>query len=138
MKSTPFVSKPFFVPRAQMPQIVPENYVRLIEAAQQAAITVQIQSVNFQDLHAHQKVNHVRALAMPPRVAAIPIVTSGDNFVLDGNHRWWNHRQSNNPYGAEVRIGLPFDKAVDWLNSLEFVTQTQPQHVPSPNKCSGL
>lgn len=111
-----------FIPRAQMPQIVPEDYVSLITAAHDAGIPVSIAPRDFRTLHAHQRVNHEKAINMPEIVRAIPIVISDDNGVLDGNHRWWARAHLLEHHGAVLNIGLPFEKALDWLSTLPFVT----------------
>lgn len=113
------------IPRALMPQIVPEDYVKLIATAKEQGIDVAIAPRDFRTLHAHQRVNHDKAIHMPEIVRAIPIVVSADDGVIDGNHRWWGRAHLLEHFGAVVSIGLPFDKALDWLATLPFITHAK-------------
>jgi hypothetical protein len=79
-----------------------------------------IEVVNPKTLRAHQRVDINRAIAMPLEVKLKPTLVSIDNFVLDGNHRWWAHVHSGDEAMNVIRIGLEFDKAIDWLFEQPF------------------
>ena len=116
-----------WIPRQNMPQVDEKDLPRLV------ADSFSLHGCTFEvvaptELHAHQRVSHARALSMPQQVMAKPIVISRDNYVLDGNHRWFAHKEHKLPLLA-IRIDLPFDEALDWLLDLPYsykLTHTTP------------
>ena len=111
----------FYVPRRKMPQVDEKDLPHLIAVAFDQGLTPTIEVVDPKELHAHQRVNHTLAQSMPIQLKLKPAVVSADGYVLDGNHRWWSHIHDADPAMNIIRIGLSFNKAIDWLFSLSFV-----------------
>lgn len=112
--------KNFYIPRAKMPQIDEQDLPHLIATAFDKKLTPQLEVVDPNVLHAHQRVNHDRAFSMPIQFALKPVLISQDNFILDGNHRWWKHIHSGDKAMNVIRLGLKFDEAITWLFTLPF------------------
>lgn len=124
---------PFYVPRDHMPQVDEDDYTQLVVSASTITGTsihgpgCEFDVVPVQSLRAHQRIDHFRAKVMKPNVALKPIVVSRDGFILDGNHRWWEHVHNKNPWIAVIRVDLDFEPALDWLLSQPFVHEVAPQ-----------
>lgn len=116
---------PFYVPRPFMPQIDMAKYPQFIADALPRGVTFDVVPVN--SLHAHQRVLHFRASAMPDEARLKPIIVSSDGYIVDGNHRWWAHVYQHAPLIAVIRLGLPFKNAVDWALTLPYVYCVSPQ-----------
>lgn len=120
----------YYIPRDEMPQIDESDLPHLVAAAFDAGHTPCFQAVHPAALHAHQRVNHARAQAMPAEVKMKPALISADDYVLDGNHRWWAHVHAGDPLMNVIRIGLPFDEAIAWLFQQPFtykITHATPE-----------
>lgn len=119
---------PFYVPRDRMPQ-VDEQYTipMIIDAAKALPIALPtLEVVEPHTLRAHQRIDHGRAKAMSDDVRAKPIVVSDDNYVVDGNHRWWSHVHQNSTAIAIIRLAHDFDEAIDWLKTLPYIYEITP------------
>jgi hypothetical protein len=101
-----------------MPQIDEKDLPRLV-ADSVSSCGCEFAVVDPLTLHAHQRVQHDKAVHMPREVVAKPVVISEDGFILDGHHRWYAHKLSGDPLLA-IRVQLEFEKALDWLLSLEY------------------
>lgn len=114
-----------YIPRKEMPQVDEANLPELVALAWQYGHQPAFDVVDAHTLHAHQRVNHARALAMPEVVKRKPILVSKDNFVLDGNHRAFVHREERSPANI-IKLGLDFNEALDWLFQLPFTYKLTP------------
>jgi hypothetical protein len=117
---------PFYIPRLEMPQVDEKDMSHLIAMAYLHRYNPAIEVVNPKTLRAHQRVDINRAITMPLEIKLKPALVSIDNFVLDGNHRWWAHVHAGDEAMNIVRIGLAFDKAIDWLFKQPFVYSIKP------------
>lgn len=114
-----------YIPRKEMPQVDEVNLPELVALAFQSGHRPEFAVVEPHTLHAHQKVNHARALGMPETIKRKPVLVSADGFVLDGNHRWFAHKHDGSPLNI-IRVGLSFDDALPWLFSLPFTYTLTP------------
>lgn len=113
---------PFYVPRAEMPQVDDNYLTNLIEAAENSNhLGCEMDAVPPHSLKFHQRIDVNKAETMDLRVKMKPIIVSNDGFVLDGNHRLWRHLHDNDPYILVIRLNMPFNKAIPWLLALPFV-----------------
>lgn len=124
--SMPHDARGFYIPRAEMPQIDDADLPHLVANAFASNYKPSFEVVDPHSLHAHQRVNHDRALAMPPGIYMKPILISADNYVLDGNHRWWSHVHRHEGVMNAIRIGLPFEEAIAWLFQQPFTYRITP------------
>lgn len=119
----------YYIPRKEMPQVDEANLPELVAKAWEYGHQPAFDVVDAHTLHAHQRVNHERALSMTEMVKLKPILVSRDGFVLDGNHRAFAHKHDNTPANV-IRLGMDFDAALDWLFTLPFtykLTTTTPE-----------
>ena len=63
------------------------------------------------EVKAHQAINVERAMAIPPKVLAFPILLSSDDYVIDGDHRWYRHCVDGTDLPF-IRIEAPFLEAL--------------------------
>lgn len=117
---------PFYVPREMMPQVDEVFYPRLIAEATTKGPGVVFDTVNPVTLRAHQRVNHDRAKDMSERVRIKPLIVSNDDYVVDGNHRWWASVHGNHEWVNVIRLGMTFDRAVTWLRLRPYVYEIKP------------
>jgi len=105
---------PFYVPRDRMPQVDEADLPALVTWAQHQGVGVKKGEISPKLLRAHQRVSIDRVLTITPALLAKPVLISVDEFILDGNHRWYGHvlNRSMVPYW---RFSIPFDKAIPWL-----------------------
>lgn len=106
---------PFYVPRNFMPQVDFDKLGEVLALAVRNNISFGFEVLNPIQLKAHQRVNIQRAVTAPPAVRATPIIVSNDNYILDGNHRWWAAVHDGVQYIAVIRMNLPFEDAIPWL-----------------------
>jgi hypothetical protein len=116
----------YYIPRREMPQVDEKDLPELVVASWQSGHHPSFEVVNPLDLHAHQRVNRTRALGMPENVKRKPVLVSLDNYVLDGNHRWYAHRMEETPMNV-IRIGLSFEDALPWLFKQPFTYKLTPE-----------
>lgn len=117
---------PFYVPRADMPQIDEVDQIKLIVDACTACPTPEIVVVNTASLRAHQRIDHNRAINMAPDVKLKPIIISRDGYVLDGNHRWFAAAHDGQEMVVAIRLPMDFEQAIPWLLSLPYTYTIQP------------
>lgn len=111
---------PFYVPRELMPQIPESDLAHTIQEACLDLLVVQFDCVDPRTLVPHQRVNREIVKNMPPLIQHKVILVSQDNYILDGNHRWWANVEANSPYINIIRFGMVFDSAIDWLLKLPW------------------
>ena len=116
-----------YTPRAQMPQVDEKDLTHLISEAFTNNHAPSLEVVDPMTLHAHQRINAARAKTMPVELRRKPVLVSKDDFILDGNHRWWAHRYNNDSPMNIIRLDLLFDAALEWLFTLPFVYRITPQ-----------
>lgn len=120
----------YYIPRAKMPQVDGKDIPHLVASAYQEGHQPSFEVVIPDSLHAHQHINYNKAKEMPVQVSMKPVLVSLDNFVLDGNHRWWYHKFNKDEPMNIVRIGLLFDDALEWLFKQPYtysLTPTTPE-----------
>lgn len=122
---------PFYVPRERMPQVDAEFYTRLIADAIDIGVTIDVIEVGH--ITPHQRIDHRRAEAMPLWLRMKPLIVSADDYVLDGNHRWWAARKAGDAYLNAIRISMGFDAAIKWLLQRPYVYTLDPTH-PQPER----
>lgn len=103
---------PFYVPRPLMPQIDESLYPALIQHLVRQGLEVSRLMVDPAALRAHQRIDRLHMEQMPREVLDKPILISGDDYVLDGNHRWWAHVKLGIDPVAAIRIGANFEPAI--------------------------
>lgn len=111
---------PFYVPRQFMPQVDTPEIPRMVAAGVVCDI-IAFEVVPLNKLRAHQRINHARAATIPAEVMKLPIITSLDDYIVDGNHRWWGHVHNGDETIMVIRINLNFDAAIRWMLSQPFV-----------------
>ena len=119
-----------YIPRKEMPQIEPKDVPHLIVDSWRLPHKPTIETVSPKTLHPHQRIDRQRARTMPVSIRVSPVIISLDNYILDGNHRWYANKYHRVSAMAVIRIGLEFNSALDYLLSLPFVTTERrlPEH----------
>ena len=125
---TPGEFLPFYVPRPAMPQVDERDTVRmLVDAANTLPIALpQLTVLDPRSLRAHQRIDHAKAASMSEAVRAKPIIVSDDNYIVDGNHRWWAHIKAGSRVIPVIRLAHDFDEAIAWLLTRPYVYTIQP------------
>ena len=116
-----------WINRHDMPQVDEKDLPRLV-ADSVSTCGCEFAVADPHTLHAHQRVQHDKAVHMPRDVVAKPIVVSADGYILDGHHRWYAHKLSGDPL-LTIRLALQFEEALDWLLKLPYtykLTNTTP------------
>lgn len=116
---------PFYVPRDRMPQIDEEHYPRLVRDALQGP-GIAFATINPHNLFAHQKIDHHRAENMDLRLRIKPLIVSADDYVVDGNHRWWANVYGGASWINVLRLNTDFEAAIAWAGSLPYAYHIQP------------
>lgn len=117
---------PFYVPRSQMPQIDEKDLPTLIASTITSGKGVNMDVVNVSLLKAHQRIDHTKAKEMIEKVKLKPILVSADDYVLDGNHRWWAHVHEGDKFINVIRIEMNFDEAIPYLLEQPFTYEITP------------
>lgn len=107
------------IPREKMPQIAEKDVPEFFDHLKGKGIEVNPhQSAIVSDLKPTQSsmnMEKVRGMAakMPPAILAKPVITSNDNHILDGHHRW-AALKINNPQStiAIHRVNVPIHQLV--------------------------
>ena len=115
-----------YIPRALMPQVDGKFLPQLVATLYQDNHNPTFEVVDPDTLHAHQRCNAARARSMPLEVALKPVLVSHDNYVVDGNHRWWYHKYNGDSPMSIIRMGLLFDDAIAWLKKQPYVYEITP------------
>lgn len=118
---------PFYIPRAEMPQVDEADLPILVHKAVVKSVEPTFEVVSPKSLHAHQHVDIDLARKMPIEVKLKPLIASLDGYIVDGNHRWWANVHDGNQAVNIIRLGLSFEKAIDWLLTLPFVYKITPK-----------
>lgn len=128
MNATPGTHTPhgFYIPRAEMPQVDEVELPHLVATAFDAGHAPAFDAVHPASLHAHQRVNHDRARSMPMEVKMKPVLVSSDDFIIDGNHRWWAHVHAGDELMNIIRIDMPFTQAIEWLFEQPYTYRITP------------
>lgn len=106
--------EPFYVPRPFMPQIDESDFPALFAFATARGVRWERVTVSPDAVSFHQRVDHDRARHMAPAVLAKPILISAEPYVLDGNHRLWEHKALGTPVSA-YQFALEWDAALAFL-----------------------
>lgn len=104
---------PFYVPRMVMPQVDEEFYPQLIDFAREHGVGFSEVEIAATDIRPHQRVDHDHLRGAD---LSKPILGSREPFVLDGHHRWAQHKYQ----GSKVRtykFDLTFREAIAFLFS---------------------
>lgn len=111
---------PFYVPRERMPQIDEADYPRFVtDAMQWHGCRFDVAPV--MELHAHQRIDHRMAERMDPRDRIKPIIVSSDNYIVDGNHRWWANVYGGSSFINVIRLSADFNSCIAWALALPYV-----------------
>lgn len=102
------------VPRSKMPQVDAADLPKLVAAAVMKSLATSFEVVEAKQLRSRQRVNRRMAVQMPDFVLYKPVLVSKDDYVLDGNHRWYASKVRRKPITI-IRLGLTFDEALPWL-----------------------
>lgn len=102
------------IPRRQMPQITSDDLQHFLGYVRARGIGVTETEVTASDLKPTQKeFRQERVDAIPEEKLRDPILTSSDNHVLDGTHRWIKHWQLDKSRAVPVlRLGLKLQDAL--------------------------
>jgi hypothetical protein len=123
---------PFYVPRPLMPQVDPKLYPQIVVSLINAGGRVSFEVVNPRSLRAHQRVSHKLAKSMNAAVKRVTILVSADDFILDGNHRWWSNIHDGEVAINIMRLDMPFSVAIEWLKQqpgvYEVAVKGQEEH----------
>ena len=108
----------FYVPRPVMPQVDEKFYPELFKFASERGICIRSATIDpAEKLRPHQHIDKLKAKHMgdvEPAVLAKPILTSRDDFILDGNHRWLAHVMNKLPVPV-YELALEFEEAIRFL-----------------------
>lgn len=107
---------PFYVPRAEMPQIDEKDYPEFFEFVKSRGCNYHQENCNPTILHFHQRVEWNAKTEITPEVLAKPILVSYDGYVLDGNHRATAHKQRGTDVPAII-LSLEFESAIKLMFS---------------------
>lgn len=116
---------PFYVPRDKMPQVDEWLYPRLVQDAYKT-IGIEFITANPRDLIAHQRIDHRKAESMGLRLRTKPIIVSADDYIIDGNHRWWANVYGSASWINALRLNGSFEEALSWVGSLPYVYHITP------------
>lgn len=102
------------IPREQMPQIPGDKLHDFVDWARGQGVAVQPDNIPATQLSPTQKeFRQSRVDAIPETKLSEPILVSGDDYILDGTHRWVKHWQRNKLNLVPVlKIGLPITDAL--------------------------
>lgn len=101
------------IPRIQMPQVEYTDYPALITWLAKQGVQCETRTYQPRELRGRQKVDHghVRSVMQSAEEMSRPALTSSDNLIVDGNHRWMAHVIDHSPVPA-LCIELPFEECV--------------------------
>lgn len=102
---------PFYIPRGVMPQVDEKDLNELFDFLETNGIKVVDGIMLPSFIRPHQRIDHDKARHMDEATLKKPALISEDRFIIDGNHRWWEHKELGSPL-ATFSIMLPFEKAV--------------------------
>lgn len=105
---------PFYIPRPRMPQVDYANYPELVAWLHDQGIETALGYCEPKTLRAHQRIDWALARTINENGLVKPVLTSSDNYILDGNHRWAGHVW-NGTRVRYLRIDRPFVTALDVL-----------------------
>jgi hypothetical protein len=105
---------PFYIPRPEMPQIDEDKYPTLLKYLCDVGVEYSYRVYRPEQLQAHQRINMGHVRDMPPEIYQKDVLISQDEYVLDGNHRWWAHKERDEVLGCLV-IHAEFDQAMEIL-----------------------
>lgn len=100
--------------RAEMPQINGSDMTSLVEWLAWNRIDSEQVRLDPNQLRFHQKVFFNQNHPMPEEEYERCVLVSGDNGVLDGNHRARRHQETGEMIDC-VRVNLPFCDALQAL-----------------------
>lgn len=106
----------WYIPRYDMPQI--DNVADCLAWLKSQGVgSDYLSGVAPYTFHNHQRViiDPVRAAHIPPSVLLSPLVVAHDNYIVDGNHRWWLALQRGFPVNV-WRVTEPFGDALVTLS----------------------
>jgi hypothetical protein len=105
----------FYIPRTDMPQVDDSDYTKLISFLASHNIEGRFGSAAPHLFIPHQRIDKKRAREMIMAIREIPVLTSKEGFILDGNHRWYAIRENGDEYVNYIMIDLPFEEAIEIL-----------------------
>jgi len=109
-----------YIPRSKMPQVNEADLPQLVHDLVEAGLAPAFAVLDPAKLHHHQRISHIRALAMPEAIRRKPSIVSGDDYVVDGNHRTYAQKFQRELANAIV-VPRSFDEVVDFLFTLPYV-----------------
>jgi hypothetical protein len=107
---------PFYIPRDLMPQV--DDTSEMLRFLRQHGAITRHEEVNPRSIFPHQRVDAslIPALTNNRALLKKPVLVSGDDYILDGHHRWDAHIVRNDATMPIVRIAnLTFEQAVDLM-----------------------
>ncbi len=106
--------EPFYIPRPVMPQVDEADQPALIDFIKGQGVKVVHKVVGPDEIKPHQRIEMVHVKEMPKGVLSKPILGSIEPFILDGNHRWMDHKLVGSKMKL-IQIMLSFDEAIGLL-----------------------
>jgi hypothetical protein len=102
---------PFYIPRPEMPQVDETDIPGLLDFLVGQGIGILKKTILPGEISPHQRVEISRAINMPLEELAKPILGSMEPFILDGHHRWYEHRLQGTKISL-IQIELEFEQAI--------------------------
>lgn len=133
MKTFKTILKEFVVPnkedtlgisRKDMPQIDSKDMKHFLNHLKDQDINVDNKEISPHELTATQhhfnkeKIKSMIDDLNNDKLKSSPILTSKDDYVIDGHHRWLAHKNINKPIEVN-KIDLPVDELVDLMHDYE-------------------
>lgn len=105
---------PFYIPRPDMPQIDYDDYGDLFSYLKKHQDQISVGVRPPKELRAHQRIIRAIAENMDEIDCSKPVLVSSDDYILDGNHRWFAHVLRGTMVPTIV-VNLPFEQALNCL-----------------------
>jgi len=107
------------IPRHEMPQIARKDREDFFKYVRDKGIKITEETLNADDLTATQgEYNPVRVARVHgggAKEATLPVLVSGDNYILDGHHHWLERKQEHAPVNV-IKLGLPVHDALKLMH----------------------
>lgn len=119
--------------RTRMPQLKHSDLEPFLRWLSSECIPFRFIELNPRALRGRQRVDRSRIRLMQPDAIKVPILTSIEPLILDGNHRWFYADYHHRPRIGSWQLCLPFSAALDTMLRCPLVYEEQDTtHVNEP------
>jgi hypothetical protein len=115
---------PFYIPRAEMPQVDEIDYPALLAYLESNSIAYRHCTVEANSLRVHQQPDQFDGHNFPAALLAKPCLVASDWFILDGHHRALAHAAEGTPCPV-IWLSAPFAQAIILLFGFAHTYTTQ-------------